>query len=183
MLDISCELLRQYRRHRPRLRPEVNRVATTSSSISKIRSRSRQLPRLRTFSPFHFHRVFKLLMGETSTSSYGDFASNARWSCGRTIQIDRSPRSRSRAASHHRPTSHAASSTATAFRRVSSTSSVRTQRRGEVEAMAGDPRQRYQLKRLPEGENPDGFKVQLPRTSRAHGRLHSRSGSVSPGHC
>ena len=41
------------------------------------------------------------------------------------------------------------------------TETFRKQRRDELEAMTSDARQRCRLKRLPEGENPDGFKVQL----------------------
>lgn len=114
------------------------------------------------FSPFHFHRVFKLLMGET----INEFV--------RRLRLERALVMRT----HHPKRSLTEIALACGFASSSDFSrsfkqrygvppsvfdieTFRTQRRGELEAMAGDPGQRYQLKQLPEGENPDGFKVQL----------------------
>jgi DNA gyrase inhibitor GyrI len=57
-----------------------------------------------------------------------------------------------RAASRPLQTSHAASSSATAFR---------ARQFAELEALSGDAAQRSRLQRLPEGENPDGFEAQI----------------------
>lgn len=121
------------------------------------------------FSPFHFHRVFRSLVGETlqqfvkrmrleralSLLSHepGRSLTDIALACGFGSSSDFSRSFKQR---YGVPPS------------VFDVEVFRSQRREEWQAAIADPEHRHLLDRLPPGENPDGFEVELRRLPRRY---------------
>jgi AraC family transcriptional regulator len=120
--------------------------------------------RVAGFSPFHFHRVFRSVVGETlnqfvkrlrleralRTLSYepGRTLTEVALDCGFSSSSDFSRSFKQR---YGVPPS--------AF----DVATFRERRRDEWQAAVADPAERHRLDRLPPGENPDGFVAELVR--------------------
>lgn len=111
------------------------------------------------FSPFHFHRIFRSLMGET----LAQFVKRVRLERALRIITHQPRRSLtdvaldcgfSSSADFSRSFKQAYGSSPSTFDR----DAFRAQRREEFEN-SGGPDQRHLLRGLPAGENPDGFEV------------------------
>jgi AraC family transcriptional regulator len=114
------------------------------------------------FSPFHFHRIFRALVGETPTQFIkrlrleraivmlshqpGKSLTDVAMACGFASSSDFSRSFRQR---YGVPPS------------VFDIRTFRTERRKELEALVGRTDVDARLERLPAGENPDGFTVTL----------------------
>ena len=121
------------------------------------------------FSPFHFHRIFRSLVGE----SLGEFVKRVRLERALTLM------SRQGWATRRQPSltdiafacGFASSSDfSRCFRQRYGVppsrfdvGSFRRKRRAEWEIATADPQDRYLLRRLKPGTNPDGFAVRLRR--------------------
>ena len=114
------------------------------------------------FSPFHFHRVFRSLIGET----LGQFV--------KRLRLERAIRKLSHApqASLTEIALDCGFASSSDFSRsfkqhygvppsAFDVHAFRNQRRDDWQAAIEDPKLRHQLDRLPRGENPDGFEVEL----------------------
>ena len=118
--------------------------------------------RIAHFSPFHFHRVFKSLIGET----LNEFVKRLRLERALTLQTHDPGRSLTEIALACGFSS--SSDFSRSFKQrygippsVFDVETFRKQRRREFETVTDDPELRYRLKRLPEGSNPDGFSVRM----------------------
>lgn len=115
-------------------------------------------------SPFHFHRIFRSLVGET----LGQFVKRLRLERA-LFMLSHGPR--------HSLTDVAlacgfgsSSDFSRSFKQrygvapsAFDLEAFRAARREDWQAVITDPRQRHRLDPLPPGENPDGFEVQLRR--------------------
>ncbi|MEE9394059.1 MAG: AraC family transcriptional regulator [Planctomycetota bacterium] len=110
------------------------------------------------FSPFHFHRVFKSLVGETLNQFVG------RVRLERALFMMSHQRSLSLTEVAHSCGFASSSDFSRSFKKrfgvppsAFDLESYRDQRRQELQDSSGDPKIAERLKRLPAGENPDGF--------------------------
>ena len=113
-------------------------------------------------SPFHFHRVFQAMVGET----VADFVKRLRLDKSLFMMAHarghHSRRSRWHAGFRHRPTSRAASDNASMSHRAGSTSTHgAVSHRSKLYEAAGAWAEHLHLQRLPEAPNPDRFKVKI----------------------
>ena len=126
------------------------------------------------FSPFHFHRVFQLLVGE----SLAEFVKRLRLerALGLMSQEGWAKRRQPSLTDIAFACGFASSSDFTrCFKQHYGTppsrfdvASFRTKRRKEWQASVSDPAERHRLDGLPPGANPDGFEVRLRRLSARH---------------
>ncbi len=114
------------------------------------------------FSPFHFHRIFQSLVGETP----GQFVKRLRLERALSIMSQAPRRSLTEIALDCGFAS--SSDFSRSFKQrygvppsVFDIASWRDSKRDDLRAIAGDPASHHHLQRLPPGENPDGFEVQL----------------------
>jgi AraC family transcriptional regulator len=127
------------------------------------------------FSPFHFHRVFKALMGET----LHQFVQRARLERALSLM---SPGGRSLTEIALICGFASSSDFSRAFKQRYGVppsrfdvDGLRSARRGELLDTMGEFGARPELDRLPPGENPDGFEVrlrELPARTMAYLRVH-----------
>lgn len=113
-------------------------------------------------SPFHFHRIFRALMGET----LNEFVRRVRLE--RAIYLMSHAKARSLTAIALESGFSSSSDFSRSFKQrygvppsVFDLETFRRDRREELKWMADDPSVAHQLERLPPGENPDGFEVRL----------------------
>lgn len=143
-----------------------------------------QVARAASFSPFHFHRVFRALMGETLNHFV------ARLRLDRAVALLTHEPKRSLTDVAFACGFGSSSDFSRTFKQrygvppsAFDVEVFRKQRRADWQAATTDPSERHRLDRLPEGENPDGFEVRLrrlpPRTV-AYIRVHDsfRPGAV-----
>ena len=114
------------------------------------------------FSPFHFHRVFRTILGET----LNQFVKRLRLERALRMLSHDPQRSLTEIALDCGFTS--SSDFSRSFKQryglppsVFDIEVFRAQRREEWESAITDPKQRHMLDRLPPGANPDGFEVEL----------------------
>jgi len=114
------------------------------------------------FSPFHFHRVFKALMGET----LNEFVRRLRLERALVLRSHQPNRSLTEIA--FACGFQSSSDFSRSFKKrygvppsAFDIETFRNHRRTDIEQITNESGTRYQLARLPEGENPDGFTVQL----------------------
>jgi len=121
------------------------------------------------FSPFHFHRIFRTHVGE----SVAEFVKRVRLERALKLLTPKNwttPRAPSLTDIALACGFASSSDFSRSFKqrygvapRRFNVGAFRTRRRREWEEAVADPRQRHQLRGLPPGRNPDGFKVQLRR--------------------
>ena len=118
--------------------------------------------RVAYFSPFHFHRVFRSLIGET----LNQFVKRLRLEHALSMLSHESGRSLTDIALACGFTS--SSDFSRSFKRrygvppsTFDLATFRAQRRQDWQDAISDPRDRHLLDRLPAGENPDGFEARL----------------------
>ena len=126
------------------------------------------------FSPFHFHRIFRVLVGE----SVAEFVKRVRLERALVLltRKDWTTRRRASLTDIAFACGFASSSDfSRCFRqrygvapRAFDVESYRLQRRAEWLGAAADPRERLMVQRLPRGSNPDGFTVRLRRLPARH---------------
>ncbi len=138
--------------------------------------RLEELARAACFSPYHFHRIFRALMGETLAS------------CVKRVRLERalyllSHRERPRLTDVALACGFASSSDfSRSFRaqygvppRDFDLERFRLSRREAMQESLTSPEERHRLARLPAGDNPDGFAVtlrKLPSRRVAYIRVH-----------
>ena len=121
------------------------------------------------FSPYHFHRVFRALLGETLSQ----FVKRLRLE--RALRMLAHDRRRNLTEVALACGFSSSSDFSRSFKQrygvppsVFDVDTFRAQRRGDLQAAITDEDTRHLLDRLPPGENPDGFEVELralpPRT-------------------
>lgn len=114
------------------------------------------------FSPFHFHRVFRLLIGET----LNQFVKRVRLERALWMLSHKKPRSLTEIALACGFTSNSNFSRAFKQRYGVAPSNFdletfRSTRRGDINSVTFGEAAGHRLERLPPGENPDGFEVNL----------------------
>lgn len=122
--------------------------------------------RVANFSPYHFHRIFKSLVGET----LNDFTKRVRLERAIYLMSHRDGASMTEIA--HACGFSSGSDFSRSFRSQYgcppsefNVQQFRDERRGEIEASLEPTLQGYSLSRMPVGENPDGFGVTLRNLS------------------
>ena len=124
--------------------------------------RLEDIAKVACFSPFHFHRVFRSILGET----LNQFVKRLRLERAVTMMTHPGHKSLTEIAM---ACGFATSSDFTrSFKQrfdvppsAFDLETFRLQRREELNAITGDPEKTHLLERLPDGENPDGFEVRL----------------------
>jgi len=134
-----------------------------------LRNLDRPLPlevvaRAACFSPFHFHRVFRALMGET----LGHFVKRVR--LDRALSMLTYEQQRTLTDVALACGFQSSSDFSRSFKQrygvppsAFDVEAFRRERRAEWQAAVTDPGERHLLDGLPPGENPDGFEVELRR--------------------
>jgi len=117
------------------------------------------------FSPFHFHRVFRALTGET----LNQFVKRVRLERALSM-LSRGSRERSLTDVALACGFGSSSDFSRSFRQrygvppsVFDVEQLRRQRREDLQSSIAEAEHRHLLERLPPGENPDGFEVELRR--------------------
>ena len=139
------------------------------------------------FSPFHFHRIFRALVGE----SVAEFVKRVRLERALVLLTQKAWPTRRRASLTDIALAcgfGSSSDFSRCFRqrygvapRAFDVESFRRQRRTEWLAASADPRERLMVQRLPRGANPDGFTVRLRRLPARHVAYVRVAHSFRPG--
>ena len=124
--------------------------------------RLEDVARVACFSPFHFHRIFRSLIGETLS----DFVKRVRLERALHLMAHGAERSLTEIAlaCGFSSSSDFSRSFKQRFGVPPSVFDIETHRRDRREELkwnSGDPAVAHLLERLPPGENPDGFEVEL----------------------
>jgi AraC family transcriptional regulator len=139
------------------------------------------------FSPFHFHRIFRALVGE----SVAEFVKRVRLERALVLLTRKDWPTRRRASLTDIALAcgfASSSDFSRCFRqrygvapRAFDVESFRLRRRAEWLDAAADPRERLMVQRLPRGTNPDGFTVRLRRLPARHVAYVRVANSFRPG--